>query len=130
MPPIWVGFWAQNFLNKGPFFGRFSINMGWFSRNWQNLQKCHVPPPPGIRTHTELSHTISIPVKSFMLSRCPLIVPSKPLIDDFTRGNSLIFFRTPSLKSQKNHIQNHKITKSQEKSHTESTKNHKSLKNY
>ena len=25
------------------------------------------------------------------------------------RGNSLIFFRTPSLKSQKNHTQNHKI---------------------
>ena len=28
MPPIWVGFWTQNSLNKGPFFGRFSINMG------------------------------------------------------------------------------------------------------
>ena len=39
MPPIWVGFWAQNSLNKGPFFGRFSINMGGFSRNWQKLSK-------------------------------------------------------------------------------------------
>ena len=29
----------------------------------------------------------------------------------FPRGNSLIFFRTPPLKSQKNHIQNHKITR-------------------
>ena len=27
------------------------------------------------------------------------------------RGNSQIFFRTPPLKSQKNHIQNHKITR-------------------
>ena len=39
MPPIWVGFWAQNSLNKGPFFGRFSINMAEFSRNWQKLSK-------------------------------------------------------------------------------------------
>ena len=27
MLPIWVGFWVQNSLNKGPFFSRFSINM-------------------------------------------------------------------------------------------------------
>ena len=32
MPPIWVGFWAQNSLNRGPFFGRFSVNMGGLSR--------------------------------------------------------------------------------------------------
>ena len=45
MPPIWVGFWAQNSLNKGPFFGRFSINMGGFSRNWQKLSKMGSFPP-------------------------------------------------------------------------------------
>ena len=39
MPPIWVGFWVQISLNKGPFFGRFSLNMGGFSRNWQKLSK-------------------------------------------------------------------------------------------
>ena len=39
MPPIWVGFWALNSLNKGPFFGRFSINMGGFWRNWRNVAK-------------------------------------------------------------------------------------------
>ena len=33
------GFWAQNSLNKGPFFGRFSINMGGLSRNWRNIAK-------------------------------------------------------------------------------------------
>ena len=33
MPPIWVGFWAPNSLNKGPFFGRFCINKGELSRN-------------------------------------------------------------------------------------------------
>ena len=45
MPPIWVGFWAQNSLNKGPFFSRFSINMGGFSRNWQKLLKMGSFPP-------------------------------------------------------------------------------------
>ena len=39
MPPIWVGFWVQNSLKKGPFFGKFSLNMGGFSRNWQKLLK-------------------------------------------------------------------------------------------
>ena len=39
MPPIWVGFWASNSLNKGPFFGRFSINEGGLSRNWRNIAK-------------------------------------------------------------------------------------------
>ena len=39
MPPIWVGFWVQNSLNKGPFFGRFAINMGGFSRYWQKIAK-------------------------------------------------------------------------------------------
>ena len=38
---VWVcaahmgGFLDQNSLNKGPFFGRFSINMGELSRNWR-----------------------------------------------------------------------------------------------
>ena len=39
MPPIWVGFLAQYSLNKGPFFGRFSINMLGLSRNWQKIAK-------------------------------------------------------------------------------------------
>ena len=49
MPPIWVASWAQNSLDKGPFFGtlgypgyffgRFSINMGAFSRNWRKIVK-------------------------------------------------------------------------------------------
>ena len=39
MPPIWVGFWAPDSLNKGPFFGRFSINMGRLSRNLENIVK-------------------------------------------------------------------------------------------
>ena len=39
MLPIWVGFWVQNSLNKGPFFGRFSINMGGLSRNWRKIAK-------------------------------------------------------------------------------------------
>ena len=37
MPPIWVGIWIQNSLNKGPFFGRFSLDIGGFSRNWQEI---------------------------------------------------------------------------------------------
>ena len=36
---IWMGFWAQGSLNKGPFFGRFSINMDPLSRNWQKIVK-------------------------------------------------------------------------------------------
>ena len=39
MLPIWMGFWDQNVLNKGPIFGRFSLNMGGFARNWQNIVK-------------------------------------------------------------------------------------------
>ena len=39
MPPIWVGFWAPNSLNKGLFFGRFSINKGGLSRNWRKIAK-------------------------------------------------------------------------------------------
>ena len=39
MPPIWVGFWIQNSLNKGPFFSGFSINMGGLSMNWQKIAK-------------------------------------------------------------------------------------------
>ena len=45
MPPIWVGFWAQNSLSRGPFFGRFSIKMDGFSRNWQKLSKMGGFPP-------------------------------------------------------------------------------------
>ena len=33
------GFLRQNSLNKGPFFGRFSINTGGLSRNWQKFAK-------------------------------------------------------------------------------------------
>ena len=39
MPPIWAGFWALNSLNKGPFFGKFSINEGELSKNWQKIAK-------------------------------------------------------------------------------------------
>ena len=45
MPPIWVGFWAPNSLNKGPFFGRFSINKGGLSRNWREIAKMGGFPP-------------------------------------------------------------------------------------
>ena len=37
MPPMWVGFGVQSSLKKGHFFGRFSLNMDRFSRNWQNI---------------------------------------------------------------------------------------------
>ena len=33
------GFLDQNSLNKGPIFGRFSINMGGLSRNWRIIAK-------------------------------------------------------------------------------------------
>ena len=39
MLPIWVGFWVQNSLNKGPFLDRLSLNMSGFLRNWQNIVK-------------------------------------------------------------------------------------------
>ena len=39
MPPIRVGFWAPNSLNRGPFFGRVSINKGGLSRNWRKIAK-------------------------------------------------------------------------------------------
>ena len=39
MPPTRVGFWAPNSLNKGPFFGRFSLNKGGLSRNWRKIAK-------------------------------------------------------------------------------------------
>ena len=45
MPPIAMGFWAQNSLNRRPFFGRFSINMDGFSRNWQKMSKMDSFPP-------------------------------------------------------------------------------------
>ena len=48
MPPIWVGFWAQNSLKKGLVLGRFSINMGGFSRNWQKLPRMGSFPPKSI----------------------------------------------------------------------------------
>ena len=45
MPPIWVRFWVQNSLNNGPFFGRFSVHMGGFSRNCQKSLKMGSFPP-------------------------------------------------------------------------------------
>ena len=39
VPHIQMGFWFRNFLNKGPLFNNFSLNMGGFSRNWQKLVK-------------------------------------------------------------------------------------------
>ena len=33
------GFLGQYSLNKGPFFGRFFLDMDRFSRNWQRLVK-------------------------------------------------------------------------------------------
>ena len=45
MQPIWVGFLAQNFLNKGPIFGRFSLKMDRLSRNWQKSKKMGTAPP-------------------------------------------------------------------------------------
>ena len=45
MPPILVGFWAPNSLNKGPFFGKFSINEGGLSRNWRKIAKMGGFPP-------------------------------------------------------------------------------------
>ena len=48
---VWVcathmgGFLGRNSLNKGLFFGRFSINMGGLSRNWRKIAKMgHFPP--------------------------------------------------------------------------------------
>ena len=31
------GFLSLNSLEKGPFFGRFTIDMGWFSRTWPKM---------------------------------------------------------------------------------------------
>ena len=33
------------FSKKGPLFGKFSLNMGWFSRNWQKIAKMGSFPP-------------------------------------------------------------------------------------
>ena len=33
------GFLGRNSLNKGPFFGRFPINMGGLSGNWRKMAK-------------------------------------------------------------------------------------------
>ena len=33
------GFLGPKFPNQGSFIGRFSINMGGFSRNWQKIVK-------------------------------------------------------------------------------------------
>ena len=38
MPPIWMGFLAQNSPNKDLFFGRFSLDMGGFGRISQKKQ--------------------------------------------------------------------------------------------
>ena len=45
MPPIWMGSGAQNSRNKGPFFGRFSINLGVLSRNLRKIPKNGSFPP-------------------------------------------------------------------------------------
>ena len=45
MPPIWMGFLGPKSSNKGPFFGKFSLNMGGFSRNWQRIVKMGSFPP-------------------------------------------------------------------------------------
>ena len=45
MLPIWVGFSAPISPNKDLFFGRFSSNMGGFSRNWQRIVKMDSFPP-------------------------------------------------------------------------------------
>ena len=47
------GFLAPNSLNKGPFFGRFSLNMGGFSRNLQ--KRCSLPPKFIIKVGTMAS---------------------------------------------------------------------------
>ena len=39
------GFLCPNSLNKDPFFGRFSLNFGGFSRNWQKIAKIGSFPP-------------------------------------------------------------------------------------
>ena len=39
------GFLGRNSLNKGPFFGRFSINMDGLSRHWRNMAKKGRFPP-------------------------------------------------------------------------------------
>ena len=39
MPPIWVGFWVRNSLNKDPFSGKVSLNIGGISRIGKN---CHI----------------------------------------------------------------------------------------
>ena len=44
-PPMWAGFWALNSLNKGPFFGKFSINKGGLPRNWRKIAKMGGFPP-------------------------------------------------------------------------------------
>ena len=33
------GFWGPKISRQGSFFGRFSINMGGFSRNWRKIVK-------------------------------------------------------------------------------------------
>ena len=36
---------GRNSLSKGPFFGRFSVNMGGLSRNWRKIAKMGRLPP-------------------------------------------------------------------------------------
>ena len=45
MRPIWVVFPVHSFLNKGPFFSRFSLNVGGSSRHWQKIVKMDRSPP-------------------------------------------------------------------------------------
>ena len=58
MPPIWVGFWVRNSLNKGPFFGRLSLNMGGFSRKWQKIVKIMGGFPPKFIINLGMTATV------------------------------------------------------------------------
>ena len=66
MPPISVGFWVQNSLNKGPLFGRSSLNMGRFSRIGKKLSKNGQSAFPSPERH--LKHAVA--------SMCPLTLTS------------------------------------------------------
>ena len=47
------GFWIHNSLNKGPFFGRISLDLDGLSRNWRKIVKYGWPSP---KIHHESEH--------------------------------------------------------------------------
>ena len=49
MPPIWVGFWVQNSLNKGLFFGRLPYTWVGFLEIGKKLSKMGNFPPKFIK---------------------------------------------------------------------------------